>query len=141
MKRIAALFLVLLTLSSLVSCKEKEPPEPPVPNVVREVLGVEPEETLLTVDGNSLSVGIYLYQFLYTCQRLSQYYGGYLLDEEGNFLWDQDMGDGTTVLDLLRDATETNALSYAIVENLSKTHGVELTEGNQIGRASCRERV
>lgn len=131
MKRIAALFLVLLTLSSLVSCKEKEPPEPPVPNVVREVLGVEPEETLLTVDGNSLSVGIYLYQFLYTCQRLSQYYGGYLLDEEGNFLWDQDMGDGTTVLDLLRDATETNALSYAIVENLSKTHGVELTEDNR----------
>lgn len=131
MKRVLSLFLVLLTLLSLAACKEKEPPAPPVPNVIREVLEVEPEETLLTVDGNELSVGIYLYQFLYTCQRLGQYYGSFLLDEAGNFLWDQDMGDGTTVLDLLKEATEANALSYAIVENLSKTHGVELTEENR----------
>lgn len=131
MKRILSLFLALAALCSLAACGEKEPPEPPVPNVIRDLLEVEPEETLLTVDGNELSVGVYLYQFLYTCQRLSQYYGDYLLDEEGNFLWDQDMGDGTTVLDLLRDATEANALSYAVVENLSKTHGVELTEENQ----------
>lgn len=131
MKKIIALLLALTAVISLAACKQQQEEETPVVNAVREILQVEPEETLLSIDGNELSVGIYLYQFLYSCEYVRQNYGYYCTDENGEFLWDQELDTGYTVTDFLAEATEGNTLAYAIVENMAKENGVELTEADK----------
>ena len=134
MKRVTSLLLALMLIVSLAACGpageegQQADNNTQQVNAVRELLDMDPDTVLLTVDGNELPVGIYVYQFLYTCDYLAQYYGSICMDEEGNFLWDTMLGEDTTVMDFLKEATDGNALSYAIVENLAKEDGVEITE-------------
>ena len=137
MKRWISLLLCLTAALSLAACapggeEDRAPETPEAPNAVREVLGLDPETALLTVDGNELPLGIYLYQFLYSCDFLTRNYGDLCLDENGELDWDAEVGLDTTTEEFLRTATEQNALSYAVVENLARDHGIEFTEAHKI---------
>lgn len=144
-KAISGLLALILVLSLCAGCGDanKTPDQTGEPgqtgdtgNIYTELLGVDPSETALETEGNTIPMELYLYWVTYACSNLeyqinmlSSAYGMYgeLLNEDGSLKWDADL-EGTTVAETARQQAEANALSYAILENVAAEHGVTLTD-------------
>lgn len=96
-------------------------------------------ETVLELEGNAIPADIYLYWLMnksyeleYSLNMYKMTYGiyGELVDENGRIKWDQAL-EGTPLTDIARQNAENNALSYALLENIAKAHGVALTAEDQ----------
>jgi len=124
MKKVIALLLAaIMLLGTLAGCAEKEPE-----GVFYDLTGLDPAATMLTVDGQEVSVEMYLYWVAYTADYLATYYGAYFLDEEGNFKWDEEVSEDLNVREyILMDALNT-AKMYMIVEKWSEDHEITLGE-------------
>lgn len=114
-------------------------PETDESNIYTRLLGVDPNETALTSEGNQIPMELYLYWLTYACGNLeyqlnmfSAYYGMYgeLINEDGSVDWDGDL-EGQAAGEVARRQAEDNALSYAILENVAARHNISLTDEDQ----------
>lgn len=147
-KMMSGLLTLILTLSLCAGCGSRAPdtddnarqPEGQTAGSIFATLtDLDMTETVLELDGNPVPADMYLYWLMYSCNSLeyqlnmlSAYYGMYTetMDENGKVKWEESV-EGTPLLDIVREQAEGSALSYALIENVAKEQGVELTEQDQ----------
>ncbi|MBD5161133.1 MAG: hypothetical protein HDT14_03775 [Oscillibacter sp.] len=144
-RQLSGLLALILTLSLCAGCGGSPAPDaddtPRQPegqtagNIFETLTDLDMAETVLELDGNAIPADMYLYWLMYTCSTLEyqlnmlSYYGMYTetMDENGQIKWEESV-DGTPLLDIVREQAEGSSLSYALIENVAKEQGVELTE-------------
>lgn len=108
-------------------------------NIFTTLTDLDMSETVLEVDGNTVPADLYLYWLMnksyaleYQLNMYKMSYGMYAetLDENGRIKWDQTL-EGNPLTDIVRQDAEANAMSYALLENVTKAHNVELTAEDQ----------
>ena len=141
MKRLAALFLALMLTVSLCACGDagQEAQDTPGEGLFHEITGLDPEATMLTVDGRDVSVGMYLYWLVYTMNSLSA--NTDWVDEAGLLKWDAEVTEGQTVKDLVVEETLNTAKLYMIVENWAEMYDMELSDEEEASLQSNLESI
>lgn len=148
-KTISGLLALILTLSLCAGCggshapdaddNARQPEEQTAGSIFETLTDLDMTETVLEMDGNAIPADMYLYWLMYSCSSLeyqlnmlSAYYGMYTetIDENGRIKWEESV-DGMPLLDIVREEAEGSALSYALIENVAKEQGVELTGQEQ----------
>lgn len=128
MKRLAALFLALMLTVSLCACGDagQEVQDTPGEGLFHEITGLDPEATMLTVDGKDVSVGMYLYWLVYTMSSVSS--NTDWVDDAGLLKWDTEVSEGQTVKDLVIEETLNTAKLYMTIENWAEQYNMTLTD-------------
>lgn len=128
MKRLTALLLALCMMLTMVACApEEEDTAAQGEGVYYEVTGLDPEAVMLTVDGLEVTNRMYLYWLVYTMESLSSSMPD-LVDDAGLLKWDEEVSEGQTVEDLVREETLNTAKMYMTVENWAEEYGITLTD-------------
>lgn len=133
-KCLCGLLALILLVTVAAGCTQK-PSEPPS-GIYYDVTGIDPRSTACTIDGVDFSTEMYLYWITYACQSLEYslsmyYYYGIspeLFDEDGGILWDAEFQEGQTIGEYAKEQAEQMLTFYAVVENMAKENGVELTD-------------
>lgn len=142
-KTISGLLALILLLSVCAGCgnadqtpDQADDPGQTQENIYASLLGVDPGEAALETGGNQIPMELYLYWLTYSCSSLEyqlnmfkSYYDMYgdLLNEDGTAKWSESL-EGTPLNQLAKEQAESNALSYAILENVSAAHNISLTD-------------
>ena len=87
--------------------------------------GLDPQATMLTVNGREVSVELYLYWLQYACS-VAENTGA--VDEEGNLDWDYVYADGVTAEEYILEEALNQAKTYLLIEEWAETYGVTLTD-------------
>ena len=133
MKRTICALLALALLVLCAGCGKSEEPS----GIYYEITGVAPDETLMEIDGNAVPAELYFYWTTYNCSSIDyqilsayNYYGlyGELMNEDGTLNWDAELTEGTTLNQFAREQAENAVKLYAVVENMAKEYGVEVSE-------------
>ena len=119
----AALAALLLALS-LGACGA----EPDTESLAYQLAGLDPQETILTVNGREVSAELYLYWLQYACS-VAESTGA--VDEEGNLDWDYVYADGVTAEEYIVGEALSQAKLYMMIEEWAQTYGVELTDAEE----------
>lgn len=128
MKRLTALLLALCMMLTMVACApEEEDTAAQGEGVYYEVTGLDPEAVMFTVDGLEVTNRMYLYWLVYTMESLSSSMPD-LVDDAGLLKWDEEVSEGQTVEDLVREETLNTAKMYMTVENWAEEYGITLTD-------------
>ena len=90
--------------------------------LIQQASGLKGTETVMTVDGEPVSVEEYLYMVSYSAQTMS-YYGITDLSME--------LGEGYTAADYVANQAESQAVQQAVIRKWAKDVGVTLTEEDQ----------
>ena len=72
-KWISALLALVLTAGLCAGCAESEPPS----GIYYDITGLDPKETVMEVDGNTIPAEQYLYWVAYNCSSLEYNLGMY----------------------------------------------------------------
>lgn len=106
-------------------------------NIYQDLLGLDPSETVLEDNGNGIPAELYGYWLTYSCSYLesqlsmmNMYSGGMyseLINEDGTVKWDGEL-EGVPLAQIAREQTESNAMSYVVLENVSAAHNITLTD-------------
>lgn len=118
---IAACLMAALLLSG---CTPKTPAPAPAGehDIVREVLGIPGDTTLLTIDGVDVPAGRYLF-WLVNAIETERYYGGLETDED----WIQQV-DGMTMRDALKGQALQSLILYQVVETHAAQRGAAASQ-------------
>lgn len=118
---IAACLMAALLLSG---CTPKTPDPAPAGehDIVREVLGIPGDTTLLTIDGVDVPAGRYLF-WLVNAIETERYYGGLETDED----WIQQV-DGMTMRDALKGQALQSLILYQVVETHAAQRGAAASQ-------------
>lgn len=118
---IAACLIAALLLSG---CTPKTPDPAPAGehDIVREVLGIPGDTTLLTIDGVDVPAGRYLF-WLVNAIETERYYGGLETDED----WIQQV-DGMTMRDALKGQALQSLILYQVVETHAAQRGAAASQ-------------
>ena len=142
-KWISALLALVLTAGLCAGCAESEPPS----GIYYDITGLDPKETVMEVDGNTIPAEQYLYWVAYNCSSLeynlgmyNSLYGTYgeLFDENGALDWNAAFQGEVTLGQYAKSQAEEAVRFYANIENMAQAHGVALTEAD---RAAMDETV
>lgn len=141
-KTISGLLALILVLGLCAGCGDsgKTPDQTPdqTPedvNIYASLLDVDPAEAALEFGGNQIPMELYLYWLTYSCSSLEYQlnmfksaYGMYgeLVNDDGTVKWEESL-EGTPLSQVAKEQAETNALSYAVMENAAAAHGVSVT--------------
>ena len=90
--------------------------------LIQQSSGLKGTETVMTVDGEPVSVEEYLYMVSYSAQTMS-YYGITDLSME--------LGEGYTAADYVANQAESQAVQQAVIRKWAKDVGITLTEEDQ----------
>ena len=90
--------------------------------LIQQASGLKGTETVMTVDGEPVSVEEYLYMVSYSAQTMS-YYGITDLSME--------LGEGYTAADYVANQAESQAVQQAVIRKWAKDVGITLTEEDQ----------
>jgi len=137
-KYLSGLMALLLLLTVCAGCGKKSLISSK--GIYYDITGIDPQETLLEYDGNSVPADMYFYWLSYSCsyvEYMINSYGTYytdLINEDGTINWNGALDD-TTPAQYAKDSTESNVLSYVVVENLAKEYGVTLTDEDKADMA------
>ena len=115
----------LLAAAVLTGCTAQNPAPAQTGehDIVRDVLGVPGDTTILTIDGVDVPAERYLFWLVNSIE--TQKYYGYALETDED--WIQQV-DGYTIRDAIKmDALDTMIL-YQVVENQAKANGVEISQ-------------
>ena len=118
---IVACLMAALLLSG---CTPKTPDPAPAGehDIVREVLGIPGDTTLLTIDGVDVPAGRYLF-WLVNAIETEKYYGGLETDED----WIQQV-DGMTMRDALKGQALQSLILYQVVETHAAQRGAAASQ-------------
>ena len=142
-KWISALLALVLTAGLCAGCAESEPPS----GIYYDITGLDPKETVMEVDGNTIPAEQYLYWVAYNCSSLeynlgmyNSLYGTYgeLFDENGALDWNAAFQGEVTLGQYAKSQAEEAVRFYANIENMAQAQGVALTEAD---RAAMDETV
>lgn len=89
-----------------------------------ELAGLDPQETMLTVEGRAVSAELYLYWLQYAC---SMAVSTGAVDEAGALQWDYTYADGVTAEEYILGEALNQAKTYMLIEQWAEDYGVELT--------------
>ena len=135
-KWISALLALVLTAGLCAGCAESEPPS----GIYYDITGLDPKETVMEVDGNTIPAEQYLYWVAYNCSSLeynlgmyNSLYGTYgeLFDENGALDWNAAFQGEVTLGQYSKSQAEEAVRFYANIENMAQAHGVALTEADR----------
>ena len=118
----AALAALLLALSACGGG------EADTESLAYELAGLDPEETMLTINGQPVSAELYLYWLQYAC-TVAENSGA--LDENGELDFDYVYADGLTAEEYILGEAESQAKLYLLIEQLAEAYGVALTEEDE----------
>ena len=137
MKRFLALALALTMLGTLAGCgsgfdggKIKE-------GVCYEATGIAPDATVMKVDGIEVPMDMYFYNLCYAASYMDNFMSMYGM----TFDWSMDLGDGTTVLDAVRDSAMSNTRNFAVIEKMAQENDVILDEDALATIATQRRQI
>lgn len=131
MKRLTALLLALCMMLTLAACaSEEETPAGQGEGIYYEITGLDPEAVMLTVDGREVTNRMYFYWLTYTMDAISSSMPDWV-DDAGLLKWDEEVSEGKTVEDLVREETLNTAKMYMVVENWSEEYGIALTDDDK----------
>lgn len=132
--------IIALTMAAamlLTACSGKPAGEEPS-GVYYEITGVDPEETVLVLDGNEIPAELYCYWAAFNCSALEyqlkmyhDYYGMYeeIFGDDGEIDWNAEFPSSKMTLnEYAKSMVEDTVFFYAAIENMAKKYGVELTE-------------
>jgi len=147
-KYLSGLMALLLLLAVCTGCGENGEnggDDGPISSkgIYYDITGIEPQETVLEYNGNTAPAEMYFYWLGYSCSYVEYMINSYnfyytdLINEDGTIVWDGAMDD-TTPAQYAKDSTESNVLSYMVVEDLAKEYGVALTDED---KASMEENL
>ena len=120
-KPLTALLAACLLVLSLGACGAG----PDTESLAYQLAGLDPQETILTVNGREVSAELYLYWLQYACS-VAESTGA--VDEEGNLDWDYVYADGVTAEEYIVGEALSQAKLYMMIEEWAQTYGVELTD-------------
>ena len=118
----AALAALLLALSACGGG------EADTESLAYELAGLNPEETMLTINGQPVSAELYLYWLQYAC-TVAENSGA--LDETGELDFDYVYADGLTAEEYILGEAESQAKLYLLIEQLAEAYGAALTEEDE----------
>lgn len=153
MKKRLSLLMVLVTLL-LCACGGKEPFDTPdeeqlspPSGIYYEITGINPSETVLTLDGNEVPAELFYYWVSYICSSLEYqigsayyYYGLYadlLNTETGEVNWDADY-QGRPLSEVALEDARQAVIFYAAAENLAAKYGQTITGEDETALANSR---
>ena len=87
--------------------------------------GLDPRETMLTVNGRAVSAELYLYWLQYAC-TVAESTGA--VDGSGALDWDYVYADGVTAEEYILGEAVNQAKTYLLIEQWAEEYGVELTD-------------
>ena len=90
-----------------------------------QLAGLDPEETMLTVNGRAVSAELYLYWLQYAC-TMAESTGA--VDESGAVDFDYVYADGVTAEEYITGEAESQAKLYMLIEAWAEEYGVDLTD-------------
>lgn len=109
--------------------------------VYYEITGVNPDETVLVLDGVEIPAELYCYWSAFNCSALEyqvkmfhDYFGMYdeIVQDDGTIDWSaQFPSSNMTMSQYAKEMTEDTVFFYASIENMAKKYGVELTEEDE----------
>lgn len=123
MKRLAALALALAMACTLFGCGSTKSGTI-TEGVCYETTGISPDATVMTVDGIEVPMDMYFYNLCYAATYMESFMTSYGME----FDWDMDLGDGTNVLDAVRESALVNTKNFAVIEKLAEENNVILGE-------------
>lgn len=138
MKRIAALLLALALALPLAACGG-EAGETDSLNVTARISGMDPEATVMTVDGTEVSAEFFLYWVLALTNNYASLYGEELADSQGRIDWERESEDGATLREALMEEITNTVILYITIENLAESYGVTLSDSSEAALADSRE--
>ncbi len=131
MKRLTALLLALCMMLTLAACaSEEETPAGQGEGIFYEITGLDPEAVMLTVDGREVTNRMYFYWLAYTMSSITSSVPDWV-DDAGLLKWDEEVTEGQTVEDLVRQEALNTAKMYMVVENWSEEYGITLTDDDK----------
>lgn len=147
-KHLSGLMALLLLLTLCVGCGNNDgtPDEDGLissKGIYYDITGIDPQETVLEYNGIAVPAEMYFYWLSYSCSYVEYMVNMYnfaytdIINEDGTIVWDGAMDD-TTPGQYAKDSTESNVLSYVVVEDLAKKQGVALTDEDKAEIAESR---
>ena len=135
-KWMSALLALVLTAGLCAGCAGSEPPS----GIYYDITGLDPKETVMEVDGNTIPAEQYLYWVAYNCSSLeynlgmyNSLYGAYseLFGEDGFLDWNAPFQGDVTLSQYAKSKAEEAVRFYANIENMAQAQGVALTEADR----------
>lgn len=102
-----------------------------------EATGVSPDATAMKVDGLDVPMDMYYYNLCYAASYMESFINMYGMPLD----WSMDLGDGTTVLDAVRESAQDNVKTFAVIEKLAAENNIVLDDEALAGLESQRESV
>ena len=107
-------------------------------NLYQNASGVDPDSTVMTIDGQDVSAKEYLYWLGYYCDYYNQY-----LQYMGVSDWNMELSEGFTAGDFIAQQSELETLSmvtqYAVIDSWANEAGITLTDDDLANIAAQRE--
>ncbi len=117
-KRLCALLAAgLLALTACAGGTDRE-------SLAYTLAGLDPQETMLTVNGRAVSAELYLYWLQYAC-TVAESTGA--VDESGALDWDYVYADGVTAEEYILEEAVNQARLYLLIEEWAETYDADLT--------------
>ncbi len=121
-------------------------PEPS--GIYYEITGIDPNETVITVDGNEISAQVFFYWIAYNCSTVEfqmnmykDYTGMYseFINSDRTLKWDTQFTETETLSQYIKNESVETVKFYAVLENKAKELGVVLTESDRAEMANKRK--
>ena len=116
-----AALLALCLLAALTACGGGEADRE---SLAYTLAGLDPQETMLTVNGRAVSTELYLYWLQYACAT-AESTGA--VDENGTLDFGYVYADGVTAGEYILEEAESQAKLYMLIEAWAEEYGVTLT--------------
>lgn len=110
MKKILALALAaLMLLTALTGCSKEQQP------LVKEIAGVDPETTILTINGTPVTAEMYYYWLTIICEDTAAYF-------TDGIQWDSIMYDNVTTAQHIENNILSTLIQYQVIDELEKEY-------------------
>lgn len=142
MKKIISAVLAALLLVSMCACSQTQDqtPDTPASGIYYDITGVHPQQTILTVDGNTVPMDLFCYWSIYHADSLySSLLMGYTMGgmyeecfdaESGNLVPEatpEELG-GMTLGEYINGQVLSTVELYAAVENMCQEYSITMSE-------------
>ncbi len=117
---LALALAAVMLLCVLTGCGKKEP-------LVKEIAGIDPETTVMTINGAPISAELYYYWLTIVCEDTAAYFSN-------GIEWDTVLYDNVTTSQYIEDNVRSTLIQYQVISELEKEYAVLTDEEKQAYR-------